>query len=44
MGFLDAAVQENVMAGNVMLSVPILALFALAQRRILRAVTARALG
>ena len=30
-----------VMAGNVLLSLPILALFALAQRRILRAVTAR---
>lgn len=33
-----------VMAGNVILSLPILALFALAQRRILRAVTARALS
>jgi sn-glycerol 3-phosphate transport system permease protein len=33
-----------VMAGNVLLSVPVLALFALAQRRILRAVTARTLG
>lgn len=32
-----------VMAGNVLLSVPVLALFALAQQRILRAVTARAL-
>lgn len=31
-----------VMAGNVLLSLPVLALFALAQRRILRAVTARA--
>ncbi len=33
-----------VMAGNVILSLPILALFALTQRRILRAVTARALA
>ncbi|MBW2453839.1 MAG: carbohydrate ABC transporter permease [Deltaproteobacteria bacterium] len=33
-----------VMAGNVILSLPILALFALTQRRILRAVTARALS
>jgi sn-glycerol 3-phosphate transport system permease protein len=33
-----------VMAGNVILSLPIFALFALAQRRILRAVTARTLG
>ncbi len=33
-----------VMAGNVLLSLPVLALFALAQRRILRAVTARALA
>ncbi len=33
-----------VMAGNVLLSLPILALFVLAQRRILRAVTARALA
>ncbi|MEZ4437698.1 MAG: carbohydrate ABC transporter permease [Polyangiaceae bacterium] len=32
-----------VMAGNVVLSLPVLALFALTQRRILRAVTARAL-
>lgn len=32
-----------VMAGNVILSLPVLALFALAQRQILRAVTARAL-
>jgi sn-glycerol 3-phosphate transport system permease protein len=32
-----------VMAGNVILSVPILALFAVAQQRILRAVTARSL-
>lgn len=33
-----------VMAGNVILSLPVLALFAIAQRRILRAVTARALA
>lgn len=33
-----------VMAGNVILSLPVLAIFALAQRRILRAVTARALA
>jgi sn-glycerol 3-phosphate transport system permease protein len=33
-----------VMAGNVILSLPILALFAVTQRRILRAVTARALS
>ncbi len=33
-----------VMAGNVILSLPVLALFALAQQRILRAVTARALA
>ncbi len=31
-----------VMAGNVMLSVPVLVVFAVAQRQILRAVTARA--
>jgi len=33
-----------VMAANVLLSLPVLAIFALAQRRIMRAVTARALG
>jgi sn-glycerol 3-phosphate transport system permease protein len=33
-----------VMAGNVLLSLPVLAIFALAQRRILNAVTARALS
>jgi sn-glycerol 3-phosphate transport system permease protein len=33
-----------VMAGNVLLSLPVLAIFALAQRRILNAVTARALA
>ncbi len=33
-----------VMAGNVLMSLPVLALFAVAQRRILRAVTARALA
>jgi len=32
-----------VMAGNVLLSLPVLALFAAAQRQILRAVTARAI-
>jgi len=31
-----------VMAGNVLLSLPVLAVFAAAQRQILRAVTARA--
>ena len=33
-----------VMAGNTLLSLPVLAIFALAQRRIMNAVTARALG
>jgi sn-glycerol 3-phosphate transport system permease protein len=33
-----------VMAGNVLLSLPVLIVFALAQRRIVRAVTARALA